>query len=84
MHTFRIKTDFIYNDWASKVVIADSDGKMKFGDFIANLLQAGATEAIYLDMGGWNYSWYRDDSGKVIDIHPTPNKYATNWITFYK
>lgn len=56
MHTFRIKTDFIYNDWASKVVIADSDGKMKFGDFIANLLQAGATEAIYLDMGGWNYS----------------------------
>lgn len=67
-----------------KVSIADSDGKMKFGDFITNLLQAGATEAIYLDMGGWNYSWYRDDSGKAIDIHPIPNKYATNWITFYK
>lgn len=67
-----------------KVAIADSDGKTKFGDFISELLRACATEAIYLDMGGWNYSWYRDNDGKAIEIHPTPNKYATNWITFYK
>lgn len=67
-----------------KVAIADSDGKTKFGDFISELLRACATEAIYLDMGGWNYSWYRDNDGKVIGIHPTPNKYAANWITFYK
>ena len=67
-----------------KVAIADSDGKISFGNFIQELLKVGATEAIYLDMGGWDYSWYRDDNGKVIEINPKPNKYATNWITFYK
>lgn len=46
--------------------------------------------ALYLDMGsGWNYAWYRDKNGKVIERFPeskkSPNfKYRTNWITFYK
>ena len=67
-----------------KVAIADSKEEISFGDFITNLLNAGATEAIYLDMGGWKHSWYRDKSGKAADIHPSPTKYGTNWITFYK
>ncbi len=67
-----------------KLAVADSNEKIPFGDFIQNLLQAGATEAIYLDMGGWKHSWYRDASGNPIDIHPSPTKYGTNWITFYK
>lgn len=68
-----------------KLVVADSKGRVKFGDFIKTLLQVGATEALYLDMGpGWNYSWYRDANGNAVEIHSTPTKYATNWITFYK
>lgn len=68
-----------------KVVVADSKGFVRFGDFIYQLLQAGATEALYLDMGpGWNYSWYRDSSGKPVEIHSLPTEFATNWITFYK
>ncbi len=68
-----------------KVAIADSQGVMKFGDFINDLIKAETTEALYLDMGsGWNYSWYRGDNGNPIEIHPTPTKYATNWITFYR
>lgn len=68
-----------------KVAIVDSQGAMKFGDFIDNLLKAGATDALYLDMGsGWNYSWYRDANGHPVEIHPSPTKYATNWITFYR
>ena len=47
-------------------------------------IDSGATEAIYLDMGGWKHSRYRDNSGNPIDIQPSPTKYATNWITFYK
>ena len=67
-----------------KVAIADSKGYMQFGEFIDNLLKAGATEALYLDMGpGWNYSWYRDENGNPVEIHSTPTEYATNWITFY-
>lgn len=68
-----------------KVVLADSQGVMKFGDFINNLIKAETTEALYLDMGsGWNYSWYRDAEGNPIEIHPIPTKYATNWIAFFK
>lgn len=66
------------------LAIADSKGMTKFGDFINDLQKAGASEALYLDMGtGWNYSWYRDDYGNPIDIHPE-STIGTNWITFYK
>lgn len=68
-----------------KVAVADSYSAKRFGDFIDELLAAGATEALYLDMGfGWNYSWYRDVSGAAVNIHSIPTKYATNWITFYR
>lgn len=69
----------------NRVAIADSKGSMEFGNFIELLLKAGATEALYLDMGpGWNYSWYRDVNGNAVEIHSTLTKYATNWITFYQ
>ena len=68
-----------------KLAIVDSRGYVKFGDFISELKKAGASEALYLDMGpGWNYSWYRDENGKPIEIHSLPTQHATNWITFYK
>jgi len=43
----------------------------------------GVQEAIYLDMGsGWNYSWWRDNTGSAHEIHNRRIVYATNWITF--
>ena len=66
------------------LAIADSKGFVEFGNFINDLQKAGATEALYLDMGpGWNYSWYRDDYGNPADIHPK-SSIGTNWISFYK
>lgn len=67
-----------------KVAIIDTKGTLKFGDFVRALKDMNVDEAIYLDMGGWKHSWYRDSNDKPIDIYPNPNKYATNWITFYK
>lgn len=68
-----------------KLCIIDSKGVSSFGDFIQALLNEGVTEAIYLDMGpGWNYSWFRDDSGVPHEIHNHRIIYTTNWITFYK
>lgn len=68
-----------------KVAVADSKGTVAFGDFIKSLLNAGATEALYLDMGaGWNYSWYRAPDDSVKFIHPVPTRYATNWVVFYR
>lgn len=64
--------------------VIDSKDVMRFGDFKQALLHLGVTEALYLDMGaGWNYSWWRDDKGKVNIIYPKVHCYTTNWITFY-
>ena len=57
---------------------------MKFGDFINSLKALGASETLYLDMGGWNYSWYRDEDVNVKEIHLHPIFYGTNWLTFYR
>lgn len=67
-----------------RIAIVDTKGRQSFGLFIERLMKLGVKEAIYLDMGGWKHSWYRDGQGNAIDIYPNPNKYATNWITFYK
>lgn len=65
--------------------VIDSDGFVNFTDFVNNLVQAGVTNAIYMDMGeGWNYSWWRHSNGKAVEIHETPSSYTTNWVTFYK
>ena len=72
-------------DINGKLCIADGKGKMKFGEFIEALHKSGAKEALYLDMGyGWNHSWYRDDKGNAIDIHPYGHPYCTNWIAFFE
>lgn len=68
----------------NKVAIVDTKDVTNFGNFISKLLNIRAMHALYLDMGnGWNYSWYRDEKGNTIEIHPIPTKFATNWITFY-
>lgn len=67
-----------------RLCIADASEPMRFGAFIQVLLNAGATEALYLDMGpGWNYSWYREyaDSNATW-IHSAPLSSATNWLVF--
>ena len=47
--------------------------------------KCGPYNALYCDMGrGWNYSWYRKEDGSVKELFPTPGKYTTNWITFYR
>lgn len=64
--------------------IIDSKGIVNFIDFKEALLRNGVTEALYLDMGdGWNFSWWRDNEGRVNVIHPKTHSYTTNWITFY-
>ena len=67
-----------------RLCIADASEPMRFGTFIQLLLNAGAMEALYLDMGpGWNYSWYREyaDSNATW-IHSAPLSSATNWLVF--
>ena len=70
--------------------IVESKKVVTYEDFVKYLVEFKVKYALYLDMGsGWNYAWYRDKGGKVIEQFPeskkSPNyKYRTNWITFYK
>ena len=63
----------------------DSKGVVSYASFIESLEKIGVTHALYLDMGrGWNHSWYRDNKGTVVEIHPKTHSYTTNWIVFMK
>ena len=72
-----------------KLCIVESKKVVTYEDFVKCLKAYKVKHALYLDMGrGWNYAWYRDKGGKVIEQFPeskkSPNyKYRTNWITFY-
>lgn len=72
-----------YND---KLCVIQNTQPMTYLSFVDKLEEIGVRDAIYLDMGGWKYSWYRNNEGKVIEIFPTSNdtNYQTNWIVFKK
>ncbi len=68
-----------------KVCIIDSRTQMHYEEFITALEKLGIQDALYCDMGsGWNYSWYRSDNEKVIDIIGTPWPFSHNWLVFRK
>ena len=68
-----------------RLCIVDCARNLPFGSFMDGLKALGVRNAVYCDMGrGWNYSWYRDAAGTVHELFPTPGRYTTNWIVFYK
>lgn len=67
-----------------RLCIVDCARSLRFDCFMAALKKLGVKNAIYCDMGGWDYSWYRQDDGKVNILFSTsPSEYATNWVVFY-
>lgn len=68
-----------------EVCVIDSRTQMHYSEFIGALENLGVRDALYCDMGsGWNYSWYRNMEGKVIDIIGTPWPFSHNWLVFRK
>ena len=65
--------------------IIDSVKMMHFTEFMEELQKLGVTNAIYMDMGaGWNYSWYRQATGKVLMLFGFPVPWSHNWVVFRK
>ena len=63
--------------------IIDSVKMMHFTAFMEELQKLGVTNAIYMDMGaGWNYSWYREVSGKVRTLFGLSVPWSHNWVVF--
>lgn len=67
-----------------RLAIVDSKNEEPFELFVNRLQHLNVSNALYMDMGGWSYSWYRDRDNNVIELGNPPNKYATNWLVFYK
>ena len=66
-----------------KLCVIDSRKQVYFADFARDLQKAGVTNALYLDMGcGWNYSWYRDNTGQANTLIGLIWPFSHNWIVF--
>lgn len=70
--------------------IIDGTREHLFLSFVDLLKNAGVSDALYLDMGDWSYSWYREYSfhgdycpATIIHKKPQSGYYGTNWLAFY-
>ena len=66
------------------LALYESQGAIRFGDFISALLSLGVTEALYTDMGqGWNYCFYRSNPAEASPsfLHAQSLPFASNFIT---
>lgn len=71
-------------DINGQLAIVDSKGVLEFGVFIENLLEVGVVDALYMDMGDWKQSWYREHyNSKPVIIYPKNNEFGTNWFVVY-
>lgn len=80
-------------NFKGRLCVVDGTQKQPLSSFVALLCNADIEDALYLDMGDWKYSWYRDypediDSewGAAKIIYPKPEKggyYGSNWLVFY-
>ena len=73
-------------EYENELCIIDSKEFITFGDFVRSLNNIGVKEALYMDMGGWDYSWYRPTNlsqGESIQ-YSSYHESITNLLVFYK
>lgn len=67
-----------------KLCIIQSNQSIAYRTFVDMLKEAKVKHALYLDMEGWNHSWYRKwKNSEPTFIHNNRHDYYTNWLTFY-
>lgn len=72
-------------EWQGHICMIESD-ICTMDVFTDAMLAVGVTNAIYTDMGGWKFAWYRDADGRVKHIHSAEpkTKYQSNWLCFIR
>lgn len=64
-------------------VVESAADDLEMQQFAADLLELGAKNALYLDMGDWDEGWYRDGSRVVTLGHRrTHTARQSNWLVF--
>ena len=69
----------------NKTAVIESYEHIKLAVFTADLLELGAVDALYTDMGAWDEGWYKDPaSGKAVTIGrmKTQTDKQCNWVVF--
>lgn len=66
--------------------VSESDRRITIRKFQESLINIGAKNAIYLDMGTWSEGWYKDYNHKkvVIGEKMTNTDRQSNWLIFEK
>ena len=78
-------------NFGGQLCIIDGTRAHMLVSFVDLLKNIGVSDALYLDMGDWSYSWYRDypedvEGSKVTIIQEKPDGkpyYGSNWLIFY-
>lgn len=71
---------------ANKTAVIESYEHITLADFTKDLLELGAVDALYTDMGGWDEGWYKNTEGKTVIIGriKTHTDKQCNWVVFRK
>jgi len=81
---FQRRAIVIFKD--KKVAIIESQEPITLAAFSKDLVELGAYNALYTDMGSWDEGWYRDSAGKLITTGTSRAQTAkqSNWVVFTK
>lgn len=66
-------------------VVENAAGQLTMQQFAADLIELGARNALYLDMGDWDEGWYRAGS-RVVTLGQlrTETPRQSNWLVFVR
>jgi hypothetical protein len=70
-----------------KTAIVEGTEANTLAEFSADLVELGAKDALYTDMGGWDEGWYIDPSTKkkvTIGLIRSHTAQQSNWVIFRK
>ena len=65
-------------------VVESTADNLTMQQFAADLIELGATDALYLDMGDWDEGWYRAGNGRAAALGHLRTETArqSNWLVF--
>src|ERR1043165_3042189 len=68
----------------NRTAVIESREHITLASFTKDLLEFGAVDAIYTDMGAWDEGWWRSDDGKTNTIGrmKTQTDKQCNWVVF--
>lgn len=67
-------------------VVENAAGPLTMQQFAAELIELGARNALYLDMGDWDEGWYRAGNGRIVTLGQlrTETPRQSNWLVFVR